>query len=80
MNLDLQIQIYIQYTEIAGVDFRWQNIGFFTNMTTFVESVETEPLRGHPPASLLFSASQGHTDLCLLPGLALNPKGRYNNN
>lgn len=81
-NLDLQIKIYIQYTttESMGIDFWLQNIGFVANMTTFVESVGTEPPRDHPPASLLFSASQGHTDLCLLPGLVLNPKGHCNKN
>lgn len=45
-------------------------------MTTFVESAGTGPERGHPPASPLFSASQAHRGLCLLPELVLNPKGR----
>lgn len=49
-------------------------------MTTFWENVGIEPLTAHPPASLLFAAYQDHTDPCLLPGLVLNPKGRYNNN
>lgn len=68
-NLDLQIQIYILYTttEIVRVDFRLQNIVLFTNMTTSVGSAGTEPPWDHPPASLLFSASQGRTDLCLFP-------------
>lgn len=49
-------------------------------MTTCVGSVEKEPPRGHPPASRPFSASPGHTGLCLPPGLVLNPKGRYDTN
>lgn len=42
-----------------------------------MESVGTKPPTGHPPFSLLFSASPVHIDLCLLPGPVLNPKGHY---
>lgn len=80
-NLDLQIKIVLSvfnYRDSEGsclIAKYW-----ITNMTTFVESVGPEPQRGHPPAALLFSASQDHTDLYLLPGLVQNPKGRYNKN
>lgn len=79
-NLDLQVKIYIQYTltVIVGADFRLHNVVFFTNRTTFVESVGTKPPTGHPPFSLLFSVSPVRIDLCLLPGPVLNPKGHYN--
>lgn len=78
-NLDLQIKIYIQYTltVIVGADFGLQNVGFFTNRTTFVESVGTKPPTARPPFSRLFLASPVHRDLCLLPGPVLNPKGHY---
>lgn len=56
------------------VGFRMSKEKSFTNMTTFVENVVTEPPRVHPPASLLFSASQGHRGLCLLLGLEQNPR------
>lgn len=76
-NLDLQIKVFMKYT-MTEIKYKYWLL--FTNVTKFVESAGTEPLRDHPPAALWFSVSQGHTDSGLLPGLVLNPKGHCDGN
>lgn len=79
-NLDLQTQTSVRYTyaEIEGLIYDCKT--FDTNVTTFVESVETELLRAHPQASPLFAVSLGHIGLCLLPRLVPMSKGHYKKN
>lgn len=62
--------------EVHNYRDKQTTLDLFTDMTKFVESVETEPQRDHPPASPLFAVSQGRTGADLLPELAPNPRDR----
>lgn len=49
-------------------------------MTTFVEGVVKELVRGHQQASPLFLAFHGHKDPCLLALWEENPKDHWGKN
>lgn len=55
--------------EVHSYRDKQPTLDLFTNVTKFVESVETVPQRDHPPASPLFAVSQGRTGAGLLPEL-----------